>query len=135
MALYFPLQGTYSQQLGVPDVGTGYQFSATGRSGRLGLVSATGSLQSTGSIAQGHATGTLQIPTSHGTLIYDLTGPTQPGFSSLPSVFSYTLSGTGRLQGVGGSGTATVTLVPSNSSNGQGQITITLRAGASTWVV
>ena len=40
-----------------------------------------------------------------------LTGPMQPGFSALPSTFTYTvLSGTGRFQGLHSTGTVQLTL-------------------------
>jgi hypothetical protein len=132
------LKGVYTLDRGLPDVGSGYQVYTSGQGGVIGMLSVTGTLQSTGSIAQGHATGTLNVAASRGTFTLALTGPAQPGFSALPSEFSYTLTGgTGRYKGVTGTGTATVVLHPSNvpSGNGQGKAVITLRTESESWVV
>jgi hypothetical protein len=96
------------------------------------LAPLSGSIQSLGFIASGHAGGTLLVTLRGGTLTLKLTGPTQMGFSPLPTKFSYVITaGTGKFHNrVGdpvGKGTVNVVLNPVNTSGAkQGQGTVTL---------
>src|ERR1700686_5232327 len=60
-----PLDGTFHGSFhwhfGVPDVGETFAPKGSGHLGRVGQVSVTGSIQTTGFIAHGHAGGTLTL--------------------------------------------------------------------------
>jgi hypothetical protein len=101
--------------LGVTDV-----IKGRARLGRLGAVTLTGSLNGTGSIVQGSATGTLALKNSRGSVALALTGPPEDGFQA-PESGTYTFAvksgtgayarafGTGKVDLVLGSGTFTMT--------------------------
>src|SRR4051812_43295147 len=99
------IHGTLTAQPGIPDTGAHYAVSGSGWLLGLGQVSVTGSLQGTGFIAQGHASGQLTLTNSKGTVTVDLVGPTQQSFAPLPHVFHFTVSGgTGAYQNLHASG-------------------------------
>ncbi len=98
--------GTWTTQLGIPDVGATQDLVGIGKLKGLGDVQIQGSLHLTGFIRFGQADGTLAVTNSHGSVMLALSGPTQPGFSGPPQSFKFTIaSGTGRYQGWHGSGT------------------------------
>jgi hypothetical protein len=128
-------RGDYTSEARIPDVGTSYTVFSMGRLARFGPAVVTGNLHSLGFISSGHAPGTLRVVLARGTLTLNLTGPTQPGFSPLPSQFSFVItSGTGRFHNAVGSGTVDVTLKPDASSSsptqGHGRITLVFHPGA-----
>jgi hypothetical protein len=97
--------GTWTAQPGNPDVGATQNLVGNGKLKQIGNVQVQGSLHLTGFIQAGHATGTLALTNSHGSLTLALTGPTQPGFSGPPQSFTFTITlGTGRYKGWQGSG-------------------------------
>jgi hypothetical protein len=138
VALNGSTAGTYTSESPVPDIGATYSVRTSGKLARLGRASVSGSLNSTGFIAQGRAGGTLLVTVPGGTLTLALTGPTQPGFSPLPTKFSYVITeGTGRFHNRAGKpvgkGTVDVVLDPVNLSvagTGQGRVTLVFHAGA-----
>jgi hypothetical protein len=108
--------GAYAVHRLMPDVGSSYELSGAGNVTKLGMVTVDAKLHSVGFIANGHAGGTMTFTNPRGSLTIELTGPSQPGFSALPSHFSYqVLSGTGSFQNVHGTGTIDVRLTPGPS--------------------
>jgi len=107
------LTGSYTSLFHIPESGTPYTLTGSGVVAGLGKVSVTASLQAVGMISNGQAGGTLTLSNAHGTLTFSLTGPTQPGFSALPTQFTSTITGgTGRYKNLRGTGTATLHLDP-----------------------
>lgn len=84
-----------------PDVGTLYRLNGSASVGLLGQVTISGSVQTTGFIHVGHATGELTLTNGQGTVTLRLTGPEQPGFASLPEHFHFSVVGaTGAYKGL-----------------------------------
>ena len=81
------LSGNYTSPMAIPDVGKSYTLTGHGGVAGLGKVSVSGSLYALGFTPSGHAGGTLTLSNSQGTLTLALIGPTQPGFSPLPTRF------------------------------------------------
>ena len=105
------LTGFFTSLFHNPDSGTPYSLTGSGGVAGLGQVSVTASLQTVGMLNNGQASGTLTMSNAHGTLTFSLTGPTQPGFSALPTQFTSTITGgTGRYKHLRGTGTATLQL-------------------------
>ena len=137
VALKGSTRGTYASESSVPDIGATDTVRTSGKLARLGHAIVSGSLNSTGFIAHGRAGGTLLVTVAGGTLTLELTGPTQPGFSPLPTKFSYVITkGTGkfhdRFGDPVGKGTVDVILNPVNSSaakTGQGGVTLVFHPG------
>jgi hypothetical protein len=126
LALNGTVSGTWSGQAGIPDTGSGQSLNGAGTVRPLGNVQASGSLHLTGFIANGHATGSLTLTNSAGSLTLQLTGPTQTGFSGPPSSFSYTITkGTGRFAGAKATGVLKLQETPEQSAipGGPGQAT------------
>jgi hypothetical protein len=97
VALQGSTRGTYVLESPVPDTGAAYTIRTSGKVAHLGRAIVSGSLDSLGFIAYGHARGTLHVAVAGGALTLELTGPTQPGFSPLPTKFSYVITqGTGK---------------------------------------
>jgi hypothetical protein len=112
------MSGLYSAEQQVPDIGTSYHVITSGRFIHNGKAAVDGDLHSLGFIARGQAGGTLTAITPHGALTLELTGPTQPGFSPLPTHFQFTITGgTGRYHHAQGSGTVDVALTPATNSS------------------
>jgi hypothetical protein len=123
--------GTYTSDQKNPDTGTQYNVTTVGSFAHYGPATVLGTLHSVGFIANGHATGTLRVFLPGGTLTLELTGPTQPGFSHLPSQFTYVITkGTGKFHNAAGDpigrGTVDVTLRPivHGANHGFGLITL-----------
>jgi hypothetical protein len=99
--------GSFAAIPTIPD--TGNQFDLTGQGRFLGLdmTNVSGWVRTTGFVGgDGHATGSVTLQTAKGSVTLELTGPPQPGFSSLPEQFSYTVTGgTGAYARVTGQGT------------------------------
>jgi hypothetical protein len=118
-----------------PDVGTTYSLGTFGPFSGLGRAVVSGTLHTVGFIAQGQATGTLTLYAHRGSLTLTLTGPTQPGFSPLPSSFLFSITGsTGRLAGATGNGTVDVSFRPfltrAGALSGTGKIVLTFHANS-----
>jgi hypothetical protein len=130
VALRTTFHGSYSTT-SFPDVGTTYHLEGAGKEAPRGHATLAGDLHSTGFIMNGHATGTLTVSDPKGTIHLALTGPTQPGFATLPGQFSFVIaSGTGHYAHAKGSGTAHVTLFPAlglGSATQTGAFTISLK--------
>jgi hypothetical protein len=125
-------RGFYTSDSPIPDTGTAYHLVSVGSLRGVGFAVVSGDLHSVGFIAQGHATGTLNVLAARGSLNLTLTGPSQPGFSPLPTEFSYTISsGTGRFHNASGSGTVDITLKPlthHSPLSGAGRVTLTFHS-------
>lgn len=91
-----PVHGTLTSVPTMPDVGAGYRLAGSGRLTGFGPAQVKGGLNAPGFIAQGHAGGTVTITGRRGSVRLDLTGPTQPGFSDLPSTFHYVIGAASR---------------------------------------
>jgi hypothetical protein len=131
-------RGTYSSDQKVPDAGTTYSVLTAGRFEHYGPAAVFGSLQTLGNIASGQASGTLHVIVPGGTLTLKLTGPSQPGMSSLPTEFSFVITGgTGKFHNsVGdpvGKGAVGITLKPNaagaSPTHGHGQIVLVFKPG------
>ena len=112
-ALDGDVSGHYSVPEGSsPDLGQTYTLKdGSGTVGRLGHVTVKGSLQSTGFMVSGRATGSLTLTGAHGSVTLDLLGPLQQGFAPLPGRFSFTVkSGTRAYAHFHATGTVTVHL-------------------------
>lgn len=136
VALDATARGDYTTSRGVADAGLTYNVFAVGRANGLGAVAVTGKLVTVGFIREGHATGTHTVRTARGNLTVDVTGPTQQGFSDLPTQFTFTVKGgTGRFRNATGTGTLNVTARPdplnANAPNvhAHGLLTLTFRPG------
>jgi hypothetical protein len=128
-------RGIYAFSNFNPDLGTAYSLSTSGKFANYGPAVVFGNLHSLGNVASGQATGTLFVIVPGGTLTLRLTGPTQPGFSPLPTTFSFVVTkGTGKFHNAPmGSGTVDVALKPFGSSMnkfGTGQVTLTFHPAA-----
>jgi hypothetical protein len=107
------LTGNYTSPMAIPDVGKGYNLTGHGVVAGLGRVSVSGALHSLGFVPSGHAGGTITLANTHGSLTFALTGPTQPGFSGMPTRFTSTITGgTGKYKNLRGTGTAMLHLEP-----------------------
>jgi hypothetical protein len=112
-----PLAGTITGTYSIaptmnPDAGKLYRFTGTGTAGMLGQVSVTGSVHTLGFVATGHATGTLTLSNSHGSVTLTLTGPSQPGFSGMPATIAYRITAaTGDYANDTGCGTIAISLI------------------------
>lgn len=112
------VRGTYTES-SIPDAGSTTRLTGSGRFPGLGLSGLSGSLQSLGLIATGHATGNITITNRFGKIHLDLTGPTQTGGSALPTHFTFTVTGgSGHYLHASGSGSADVTETPVGDATG-----------------
>jgi hypothetical protein len=66
----------------IPDIGTTYAISASGKLGRLGTVAATGTVQGTGFIRSGNEGLQLTLTARRGTLKISGSSALVPGFTS-----------------------------------------------------
>jgi hypothetical protein len=114
----------------VGDIGENYVFDGTANLARLGDVTVSGSILGLGNVATGHASGVLTFANAHGSVTITVTGPSQPGFSPLPTHFAYTVtSGTGAYQHVNDHGTLSLALTPNTNSTlpaSQGTFALTI---------
>jgi hypothetical protein len=137
VALKGSTRGTYASESSIPDIGATDTVRTSGKLAGLGHAIVSGSLNATGFIAQGRAGGALLVTVAGGTLRLKLTGPTQPGFSPLPTKFSYVITnGTGKFHNQFGDpvgkGTVDVILNPIHSTaakTGQGGVTLVFHPG------
>jgi hypothetical protein len=94
----------------VLDVGRLFAVDGSGRLGGLGTFSVAGSVNGTGFLARGHATGQLTLTNARGSITVSLRGPEQPGFAPLPGRFHFTVTGgTGAYENFHDDGEATLT--------------------------
>jgi hypothetical protein len=118
----------------VGDIGEEYSFTGEADLARLGQVNVSGSVHGLGNIVTGHATGTLTFTNASGSVTIELTGPSQRGFSPLPTQFQYTVvGGTGAYQHVHDQGSLSLVLHPANGNAvvpaAQGTFTLTIDGG------
>lgn len=108
IALVGQVSGVWSDQMTPPDTGTSQSLSGAGSVTPLGVVQASGTLQTPGFIISGYTTGTIVLVGAQGSVTLQLKGAApQPGFSPPASVLNYTIvSGTGAYAGDTGSGVA-----------------------------
>jgi hypothetical protein len=130
-ALNLTARGYYSFSRSNPDTGFIYSLFATTRAAGLGSISVSGNIRTPGFIASGQANGTLKVLVPGGSLTLSVVGPTQPGFSHLPTTLSFTVtSATGTLASISGAGTLTLGLRTAFSLPGPvsvGFVTMTFR--------
>jgi hypothetical protein len=113
LALNGTFQGKFQEIVSIPDVGSTFDATGSGHLHRIGLTSVSATIQTTGFIRQGHASGSLKLLGAHGTITLELTGPDQGGFAGLPDSFRYSIaSGTGKYQHAHGQGTASLVTDP-----------------------
>jgi hypothetical protein len=119
----------------VGDVGDRYDFTGVADLARLGNVTVSGSIHNPGFVATGHATGSLTFTNANGSVTISLTGPSQPGFSRLPTSFQYRVTGgTGEYQNVHDHGTLSLVLIPA-PAGGTAQGTVPSSQGAFTLTI
>jgi hypothetical protein len=105
--------GTYSVLNFSPGVGATYKFQGSADLAAVGHVTITGSVHSTGNIAQGHARGLLTFTNARGSVTIELTGPEQTGSSGLTGKYDYQVVGhTGAYAFLTDSGSLTLALAP-----------------------
>jgi hypothetical protein len=105
--------GTFAGQEVVPDVGQTFHFQGTADLATVGHVAVSGQVGSVGFIMMGHATGTLTLSNTRGSVTISFTGPAQPGFSALPHHFAYrVIGGTGAYAHFTAHGTLYLALFP-----------------------
>lgn len=93
------------------DAGVYDRLTGTADLAKRGAFTVSGSIQGLGMIASGEATGQLVFSNAKGSITIALTGPTQKGFSPLPTKFHYTItSGTGAYAKLTGYGKLTLTM-------------------------
>ncbi|CAN5334382.1 hypothetical protein BH11PLA2_BH11PLA2_46890 [soil metagenome] len=87
--------GTFTQTIAPADTGTRYQLNGRANAADLGPVTVSGSLNAVGFIASGRAHGMLTFTNARGSVTVELTGLNeQPGNSTLPKYFRYTIVST-----------------------------------------
>ncbi|CAN5377385.1 hypothetical protein BH11PLA2_BH11PLA2_50820 [soil metagenome] len=87
--------GTFTKTSTPADTGTHYQLSGHANAADLGPVTVSGSLNAVGFIASGRAHGMLTFTNARGSVTFELTGLNeQPGNSTLPKYFRYTIVST-----------------------------------------
>jgi hypothetical protein len=122
-------RGNYLGSLLMVDAGIHDKLTGTADLGKLGSFNLTGWLQGLGNIAHGRASGQLVLSNAQGSITLTLTGPVQPGFSPLPSVFNYQVTaGTGAYSHLDRSGRVHLSLIPAPIAFGlppQGRFTFT----------
>ena len=100
------VSGTFTVPLSVPDVGRTYLLTGSATMGD-NTVKVQGYIHGTGFIAQGTAIGAINFKNGDNTMMLNLTGPTQPGFSALPTTFKFSVMGAkGQFAGMSTHGTA-----------------------------
>ena len=105
--------GTYMGGGLIADAGRSYVLHGTADLQGQGHFQIAGGLHTVGFIRGGHAGGKVVLNGPNGSLLLQLTGPTQDGPAGLPTQFTYTvLSGTGHYQNLQGTGTLQLTVVP-----------------------
>lgn len=107
------VRGTYREQPAVPDVGRTITLSGTGTVQPLGEVTLSGTIHSLRFVHPGHAGGTLTLTDGDRRAALILTGPSQSGFSPLPSGFEFTVAAGSRPADLPG-GSVHLTLSPLN---------------------
>jgi hypothetical protein len=80
--------GSYFYDAVESGAGIEYRMSGTAALPGMGTVGVRGSVHSVGFIQKGHAGGELTFGGPHGSITLELTGPTQAGFSPLPTSFT-----------------------------------------------
>jgi hypothetical protein len=109
---------------------TTYNIQGTADLAGTGSVTVTGTITGVGFVLTGQATGQLTFTNKTGSVTVSLTGPTQEGFSPLPTTFTYSVtSATGAYKSLTDSGTLTFVVPPSTSGyvlSGTGPFALTI---------
>ena len=94
-ALHFSgtTKGTFVATQSNPDTGKDYHVVTQGKTTIGTPIAVTGDLVTPGFVAQGRTTGTLTVTTAKGTLTLAISSPLQKGFSPLPSLLTYRITG------------------------------------------
>jgi hypothetical protein len=130
IALSGTVRGGYFSSQVNPDKGATYRLGVAGKLSPLGQTGDSGQIQTTGFIAMGMARGNLTLSAPRGNVKLTITGPLQPGFSTLPGTLSYTITGgTRAYRGATGSGAIAVSLTSSFVSKNFGLISLSFRPG------
>ena len=105
--------GSYTTDLGVPEVGTKYHFDGGANLAGMGAVFVSGWVTTAGFVASGHAHGFLTFSNARGSVTVELLGPSQPGFSGMPDHFDFKVVGhTGEFTHLWAQGKLGLTLHP-----------------------
>jgi hypothetical protein len=103
------LGGFWSTEHTLPDIGAHQSLTGSGTVQPLGLTQAIGSLQMPGFVVSGRAHGTLTLSGARGTIALDLVSDPMQGFGSVPTRWTYTITGgTGKYAGATETGKATL---------------------------
>ena len=109
VALQGKITGTITKVPSNPDAGQLYDLGGKGTVLPLGTahLGKGSQLRATGFIAHGRSEGTLTLVGKGGSVTLKLVGPLQPGFSKLPTEYTFTIvGGTGKYRGATGTGSA-----------------------------
>src|SRR5437660_1600781 len=88
--------GRYATATTKAGAGATYTIEGSTNFPGFGFISVKGTIQSVGNVRQGQAHGRLTLSSKRGTLVLDVTGPTQSANAALPSRLTYrVVSGTG----------------------------------------
>jgi hypothetical protein len=114
--------GHYTSQPLMVDAGITYHLQGTANISMLGRTTVTGAVYGLGDIASGQASGHLTFTDAKGSVTVVLQGPVQKGFSPLPTMWSYRVTGaTGAFRGLKDQGELQLIFVagrPTPSANG-----------------
>ena len=103
------IEGSYSVRRNAPDAGVAYDLRGSAMLDAFGTFDMDGSVQTTGFIQSGRATGVVVLTNAKGSITLALTGPVQPGFAPPPTSMTYTIQGaTGAYAGMTGRGSTNV---------------------------
>ncbi len=111
------ISGTWISPGATPDTGATQNLNGAGKISPLGDVQATGTLTAPGFVQNGRASGQFTISDSKGSVTIHLVGASlQPGFSSMPTKFYFSIvGGTGAYARAWGGGQATLTEIPGST--------------------
>ena len=100
------VQGAWTLLSTLLDKGADLSLSGDGIVSPLGHVEIRGMLHTPGFVISGRVTGIIVLSNALGSVMLQLVGPLQPGFSPAPNKFQYTITdGTGAYEGASGEGT------------------------------
>jgi hypothetical protein len=109
--------------------GKTYTFQGSAAIGKLGYFAISGTITTVGNVRTGHATGRLTISSRSGTLVINLTGPTQTKFAAMPPKFTYTVvSATGKFAHWAGKGDLLMSVANFSGYNDKGHFDMNVRA-------
>jgi hypothetical protein len=121
------ISGQYTTGQPIPDAGTSYHLTGTGKVGTLGAVWVSGLLTSPGFVIASRATGWLTLANAHGSVTLHLMGPEEQGFGPVPKNFTFTVAhATGAYEHFRARGAIDLKLKPSGGLL-DGTFTLTIR--------